>query len=144
MRQERSLVEARVHLGPADVRAAFRPQARVMGDDAVPSLLGVLTAGGDNGKTELLHGWTWSTTIVDDADAARVLGESLQHEIQEWVRERTTLLTAEFRFPEEPENEWFVRSWKRYVTVYVPMHRQSCLPWDVFAEDFSRPLDGAP
>lgn len=117
------------------------PQGRVEGDSQLPSLVGVLMAGGDNGKTELIHGFSWSVAITDGQAEAHELARKLQREIGDWVGATATLVDGDFALPKEPRNEWFLYVYERYVTVYVPFHRERCLPWDVHAEDYWIPLN---
>jgi hypothetical protein len=143
MRQQGHFVHVRVRLDPADARAAFMPRARVQNDDVLPSLVGALMAGGDNGKTELWNGWTWSAVVTDSSETVGALVPKLQREIQEWVGSPASIQNAEFSLPNESRDEWFLVPYERWVTIYVPFFRERCLPWDVHAEDYWYPPTGA-
>jgi hypothetical protein len=119
------------------------PRARVHGDGVSPSLVGALLAGGDDGKTELMNGWTWSTVTTDSAKDANALATKLQREVEQWVGAPALLTNKDFEFPKEPRDEWFVTARKHFVTIYVPFHREQCLPWDVHAEEYWSPLAAA-
>jgi hypothetical protein len=132
MRQLGTILEVRVSLTAADVRVAFAPRGRKPGSDALPSLLGVLLAGGDNGKTELVNGFTWSTVICRDDAEVVVLSTSLREEIARWTGARAVVAQMT-DFPDDRDGTWMIspRPHPRHplVTVYVPMQRDECLPF---------------
>ncbi len=139
LRQMERLVEIRVRLSPADVRAALMPQAIVEGDDAMPSVLGALMAGGDNGKTELIRGFTWSTIEAASDERCREIAHVLREELERWTETKTTVVADEdFDFPTESREEWFLVPHERWLTVYVPFGRHDCLPWEVHSGGFWR------
>src|SRR5262249_15310403 len=129
----------RARLSPADVRAAFAPQARVPGDDALPSVLGALMAGGDNGKTELWNGFTWSTSLLASAAQSRETAHALREIVEQWADTKATVSEDDdFHLPEESREEWFLVPCENWLTVYVPFAREDCLPWQVHEGDFAR------
>jgi hypothetical protein len=122
-------VDLRVRLSPADRRAAFLPQVD-RDERRMPSILGVLLAGGDNGKSELMDGWSWATVILSSSDEARALAEALVPAVSAWTGapvhvadQRPTRATA-------PE-AWVIEPYERFLRVSVPFLRQQCLPWRV-------------
>jgi hypothetical protein len=140
MRQQGRLVEVRARLTPADARAALMPVARVPGDDQLPTLLGALMAGGDNGKTELWNGFTWSTIQLASAAQSREAAHALADAIERWTETKATVSTGDaFKLPEESREEWFLVPHREWLTVYVPFAREECLPWQVSAGGFWRP-----
>jgi hypothetical protein len=142
LRQQGRLVEIRVRLSPADVRAAFMPQNLSPGARDMPSVLGALMAGGDNGKTELWNGFTWSTIELESAEASRETAHALRETIERWTDTKATVDASEhFKLPEESREEWFLRPYKQWLTVYVPFAREGCLPWDVHANHFENPIE---
>jgi hypothetical protein len=139
LRQLEHRVEVRVRLSPADVRVAFGPQAIVPHDDGLPSVLGALMAGGDNGKTELWNGFTWSTIELADPTRSLQAAKHLAAELEAWTRARVTVATRHaFELPDEPREEWFLLPHEKWLTIYVPFGRQSCLPWEIHEGAFWR------
>jgi hypothetical protein len=131
MRQLDTLVELRVHLSEADIRAAFAPRTRVPEDEREPTIVGTLLAGGDNGKTELVHGWTWSTIELPSEEHAGRIAELIASEIRAWTDQAAAVIGRDAELPEEHSPTWFVCAHGRWLTVYVPMARHDCLPFDV-------------
>lgn len=139
LRQMERLVEVRVRLSPADVRAALMPTAKVPGDEELPSVLGALMAGGDNGKTELWNGFTWSTVEAASAARARDTAHALREVLERWTETKATVIEGgRFDLPEESREEWFLVQHERWLTAYVPFARHDCLPWEVHSGDFWR------
>lgn len=144
VRQLSRLVEIRVRLSPADVRAALMPQAIVRGDEELPSVLGALMAGGDNGKTELWNGFTWSAIEATSAARCREIAHVLRVELERWTETRATVIERDdFELPREGREEWFLVPHERWLTIYVPFARHDCLPWEVHSGDFWRRGGGA-
>jgi hypothetical protein len=136
-------VDLRVRMTPADVRVAFSPVARMAGDDAPPTVLGALMAGGDNGKTEMTDGWTWSTSVHDSEAHARAAGEALEGEISRWTGAHVGWL-PELEWPRETSHDplgWYLRVHGPFLTVYVPFDREWSLPCRVHGGegDWGRP-----
>ncbi|MBA3452311.1 MAG: hypothetical protein H0T42_04350 [Deltaproteobacteria bacterium] len=134
LRQQRTRVEIRFRLSDADRRAAFMPASRAPGDAAVPSLFGTLLAGGHQGKSELIHGYTESVIEVHPDLRPATVARSLVEEI----RRCTGAIAIEHAFDQggEPEagstdDRWHVRSSDGYVSVLSPMHRAGRLPWEI-------------
>ena len=139
MRQSAQFVEIRARLSSADVRAALTPQARVPGDEELPSVLGALTAGGDNGKTEMWNGFTWSSIAAASAAHSLEMAHVLRDELERWTETKATIVdTDSFTPPNEPREEWFLVPRDHSLTTYVPFARHDCLPWEVHAGDFWR------
>lgn len=139
LRRLEGLVELRVRLSPADVRAALMPQAKVPGDDELPSILGVLMAAGDNGKTEMWNGFTWSSIEAASAERSREIAHALREGLERWTETKATVVEDEnFVLPEESREEWFLVPRERWLEVYVPFARHDYLPWEVHAGDFWR------
>jgi hypothetical protein len=146
LRQRGSRVEIWFRMSPADRRAAFLPQTEVPGEDAMPSLLATLCAGGMNGKTEMLDGYTESVILAHPRLHAADVAGHLAEEIRRVVGAEVHLDAPDAEggvaeHPEEPADAWRVRWWKRYVSVLTPMHRADSLPWEIhtglhLAEDF--------
>jgi hypothetical protein len=137
MRQEGRIVEIRARLTPADARAAFGLLTRVPGDKGGPSLLGALMAGGDNGKTELVNGWTWSTCRLGSATQSQRVARELAESIRRWTETPATIHRGKnFSLPEESREEWFVRPRDEWLTVFVPFGRAHYLPWEVQEGEF--------
>ena len=136
MRQTGSQVEIRFRPSPADRRAAFLPRARLAGDDARPSLWGVLAAGGGSGKTEMMESYTESVVEVDPVTAPTVAQE-LAAEIVRCVGAEVIVCGERdeggAKWPEAPSSAWHVHHWKDYVSVLMPLGRDAHLPWDIQA-----------
>jgi len=113
-------------LSPADRRPVFAPRARQPGDDNDPSLLGVLFAGGDEGKTEMMDGFTWSTVLVGSLGEAERLADRLKPQIEAWTDAPVRLAAWPSR--DEPET-WVLSPRERVLRVQVPFHREDLLPW---------------
>jgi len=134
VRQLASQVEVRVRLSPADLRAAFLPQARLDGDDDLPSILGTMMAAGSKGKTELWNGWTWSTILSSSIERSRCVASHLQRQISAWTGAEATIVDADsFNLPDEFRDVWFIEVDERFLTVYVPFGRERSLAWAVHA-----------
>jgi hypothetical protein len=131
-----SRVELRVRLAPADVRVAFMPQERLPGSDALPSILGVLLAGGDNGKTELWDGWTWATAILESSREAEALASELAEVVANWTGAPTALTDRRTDGTDDPDG-WYFDAYDRYLRVSVPFRRRDLLPWRVASGAFS-------
>lgn len=132
LRQQDHRVELRVALSPADVRVSFAPQRRPVGADAEPSLLGALVAGGDNGKTEMIEGYTWSTCFLRDEEEARSAAERLASQAAAWTDAPARVLGPdETKRLEGRRDEWLFEPHDRYLTVWVPVHREGCWPMAV-------------
>ncbi|AUX39864.1 uncharacterized protein SOCE26_012590 [Sorangium cellulosum] len=131
-RQRGVHLEVRARLTAADVRVSFMPTIELPGSDALPTLAGVLMAGGDNGKTEMIEGYSWSTVECLPGEAPR-LAESL----------RTALLRCcgaprvdvfsrgDHPWPRHDDGRWEIAHDDTYLTVYTPMYREGVLPWEI-------------
>ncbi len=126
-------VDLRVRMTPSDVRAAFSPATRVAGDDRSPTVFGALMAGGDNGKTEMFDGWTWSTSIHDSEERARAAGESVAAEITRWTGAKVGWTSGMPRETTHEPNAWYVQAHREFLTVFVPFDRRRALPFRVQA-----------
>ncbi len=147
MRHEERWVEIRARLSPTDLRAAFMPQTRVHGDEALPSVVGALVAGGDNGKTEMMDGFTWSTIELASPAQCREAARSLAESIKRWTGSDVRLHAGyAWRHLKEHRDAWHIGRQSKWLSVYVPFWREVCLPWDVAVGDFSRraPKTAAP
>lgn len=138
MRQRGTQVEIRFRPSAADRLVAFAPHARLLGEDAVPSLLGVLLAGGENGKTEMLGSYTESIAEVPPRVDVAEVAHTLADEIRRWVGANVVVSgeadRAGSRWPEKHDDAtWHVHHWKRWVAVFMPLGRASHLPWDIQA-----------
>lgn len=131
IRDRGSLLELRAELDAADIRVAFAPHASNPGDTELPSLLGVLVAGGDNGKTELVDGCTWSSVWCRDDDELYKLRDAVTSTIAAWTGASVHGLEREW--PEFRDGRWAVRmrvgGHRPMLEVYVPMYRDDLLPW---------------
>lgn len=134
LRQRDTRVEIRFRLSSSDRRAAFMPASGLPGDAAVPSLFGALIAGGHQGKSELIDGYTESVVQVHpDLHPAAVASA-----LAEDIRRCTGAIAIEHAFdedgepaPETTDDRWHVRSGDGFVSVLSPMHRAGRLPWDI-------------
>ncbi len=133
-RQHDAMIEVRVGLSPADIRVAFAPHE--LHDQAydLASLVGVLVAGGDNGKTELINGYTWaSVRCMDEREASR-LAERLASEIKGWTGAPVECVDSnDAPFPAHRDGRWVIAARagrEPFVVVFVPMYRDDLLPWD--------------
>lgn len=130
MRQRGTRVEIRLRMSPADRRAAFLPTSQVEGEDAMPSLFGVLTAGGGKGKTEMTHGYIDSVVKVHESHQPRDVAEHLANEIRRITGAKATVRGSARYWPESEGEDWRVYWWNRYVYVYMPGSRANFAPWD--------------
>ncbi len=131
LRQRGTRVEIRFRLDPSDRRVAFQPQSRLDGDDASPSFLGALLAGGGSGKTEMMAGYTDSVIEVDDPPrVAHELAEQIRRSVGVTVIESPPDEEGPARWPSEPSAAWHIRWWERWVYVLMPTMG---IPWDVHA-----------
>jgi hypothetical protein len=139
MQRRHTRVEIRFTLSPADRRVAFLPQSVVEGEEAegeqaMPSLFGGLLCGGDNGKTEMMSGYTHSTLEVSNPPAVvRHLAEEIRRCTGASVIEAGAGDDDKLPWPREPSDDWHVLWSERWVYVLTPMHRDNALPWDVHA-----------
>lgn len=136
-RSRDTILEIRARLTSADVRVAFAPHARLAAADDLPTLPGVLVAGGDNGKTELANGYTWSSVICrDNAELARLV-PALATEIRQWVGAPVRIATPDEHYPEDRDGSWVIHARPHdshpLATVFVPMYRDDLLPWDAIS-----------
>ena len=126
-----------------DVRAPGHgytiPTPRVLvlharGADQLPSLFGALIAGGHQGKSELIHGYTESVVQVHPDLHPGAVASALAEDI----RRCTGSIAIEHAFDEDSEpdpgstdDRWHVRSGDGFVSVLSPMHRAGRLPWEI-------------
>lgn len=133
-RQHDAMIELRVGLSPADIRVAFAPhELRGQADD-LASLVGVLVAGGDNGKTELINGYTWASVRCNDDREMTRLAEKLASEIKRWTGAPVECIADnDASFPAHRDGRWVIKARggrDPLVLVFVPMYRDDLLPWD--------------
>lgn len=133
LRNQGPLLELRVCLNPADIRVAFMPRALMGGAETPPSLIGALLAGGDNGKTELMHGYTWSSIRCRNAEEVGELSVRFAEEIRRWTgAEARGPTEVGSGYPDARDSSWHLRTWAGDVNlleVFVPMYRDGLLPW---------------
>jgi hypothetical protein len=101
----------------------------------MPSLFGVLLAGGGSGKTEMIDGLTDSVIEVHARHEPERVARHLAAEVR-----RITAAEAVLRGPDAPRERvpgagerWEVTWWKRYVGVSMPVARERCIAWDILA-----------
>jgi hypothetical protein len=129
--QRAESLEIRVALSSADVRVAFEPRAHGTGADDVASLVGVLLAGGDNGKTEMMDGYTWASVWCRDVFELERLSDRVAGDIAAWTG--AAIDRAGTEWPAHRDGTWATRlrigERRHLFTVYVPMYRDGVLPW---------------
>jgi hypothetical protein len=137
MRRRGARLDVRARLTAADVRVAFMPAAEMPGSDALPTLAGVLMAGGDNGKTEMMRGYTWSTIACLPGEAPR-LAEALRETIVRWCGAPSVdvLSREDDAGPRHDDGRWVIEHDDRYMTVSTPMYRDDVRPWEVIHPRF--------
>jgi hypothetical protein len=135
-------VDLRVRMTPADVRVAFSPVARMARDDGPPTLFGALMAGADNGRTEMMDGWTWSTSVHDSEAHARAAGEALEGELARWTGAHVGWVSESPRQFSHDRFGWYLRVHEAFLTIYMPFARDALLPFRVHAGegDLGRPI----
>jgi len=125
---------------PPDIRVAFLPSHREPASLGLPTLAGVMLAGGSKGKTEMMNGYTDSTVRCRTPDEARALAASL----------RSTLLercgVTEVRVCEDGEDAhrpscdsgiWSIDCHDRYLTLESPSFRGGTAPvFDVLGGNY--------
>ena len=124
MRQVDTTLEIRARLTPPDIRVGFMPTWELAGADELPTLAGVLTAGGDNGKVEWMNGYNWSTVHCEVAGEAPRLAERLRQTLTRLGAPRVDVEGYEEReFPDDVDGRWLVRHDDRMLTLYMPLYR---------------------
>ena len=144
MRQRGLHLDVRVRLTAADMRVAFMPTSELPDSDALPTLAGVLIAGGDNGKTEMMDGYTWSTVVCIPGEASR-LAAALRETILGWCSApRVDIFANKNRpWPRHRDGRWEIAHDDTYLTVYTPMYREDMLPWEFIhpnCEELVKPI----
>lgn len=133
LRQRDTCVEIRVRLTSADRRAAFLPSLRLEGEEAMPSLLGVLLAGGGKGKTEMMNGYVDSVLHVHERQRPEDVAAHLAGEIRRISGAGVTVEGSDRPWPESEGDDWRVYYWKRFVYVNMPAARAGGVAWDALS-----------
>jgi hypothetical protein len=139
-RQTGCQVDARVRLSPADVRVAFMPAQEMPGADAAPTLAGLLCAGNEGAKVELLNGYAWATADCEIPGEVDRVGPALVEEIRRLGAREVDLVRDLAEFPEGADHRWVVEQRDHYVTVFMPLGYEGSTFWDVLARRW-RELD---
>lgn len=132
-RQTGTQVDARVRLSAADIRVAFMPNVELPDAEALPSLLGVLCAGNEGAKVEMLNGYAWSTADCELPGEASRVAERCVEEIRRLGARQVDLEQHLGDFPEGADLRWVVERRDRYVTVFLPLGHEHSTFWDVFS-----------
>ena len=133
MRQHDRILDLRVGLSPQDRRVAFGCERLSSGASELPSIPGVLLSGGDNGKTEMVHGRSWATAELDSpAEVARFLPRVVA-EIERWTGLAPDVRDRSSGYPADPRNSerWILRrsDEEPWLDVFVPFGQADCLPF---------------
>ena len=132
-RQTATQLDVRVRLSAADIRIAFMPNAELPGAGALPSLAGVLCAGNEGAKVELLNGFAWATADCEIPGELGPAAESVAAEIRRLGVHSVEVVEALEDFPEGADTRWIVEQRGRYLTVFLPLGAEDCTFWDVFS-----------
>jgi hypothetical protein len=128
LRQRGRRLDIRVALDPADVRVGFMPVSERAGSDELPTLAGVLVAGGDNGKTEWMEGYNWSTVICERPGETERLATRLAETVLRLGAPIVSERGPGDPFPTFEDGRWVISASSPYVTVYMPLYRDGCAP----------------
>jgi hypothetical protein len=110
---------------------AFQPRSGLPGEDVVGSLVGVLLAGGPNGKTEVFHGWATSTVELRSEGEGVELAARLRAQILGWCDAAVEVVDREaWDWPERGDERWIIRRGRRYLDVLMPVTRDGGVPMD--------------
>lgn len=137
-RQTGAMVEARVRLSPADIRVAFMPARELPGSDGLPSLAGVLCAGNEGAKVELLNGYAWATVDCEEPGEPSRLTARLAEELRRLGARQVDCEQNLPDFPEGADGRWVIETRDRYLTVFLPMGHEHATFWDVLSRRWRR------
>ncbi|MCK6575669.1 hypothetical protein L6V77_31830 [Myxococcota bacterium] len=132
-RQTGCQVDARVRLSPADVRVAFMPARELPGSEDLPTLAGLLCAGNEGAKVEMLNGYAWATADCEEPGEVDRVGPALVEEIRRLGAREVDLVRDLPEFPEGADHRWVVELRDHYVTVFMPLGYEGSTFWDVHA-----------
>lgn len=123
-RQLDTTLEIRARLSPADVRVGFMPVHEKEGSDELPTLAGVLIAGGDNGKVEWINGYNWSTIMCEIPGEAPRLARELEETLHRLGAPRVDVTGCEEdSFPDHDDGRWVIQHDDRELTLFMPLYR---------------------
>jgi hypothetical protein len=132
-RQTGCQVDARVRLSPADVRVAFMPAVELPGSEEAPTLAGLLCAGNEGAKVEMLNGYAWATADCELPGEVERVGPALVEEIRRLGAREVDLVRDLGEFPEGADHRWVVEIRDHYVTVFMPLGYEGSTFWDVLS-----------
>lgn len=137
LRQQACTLELRIGLAPADIRVAFMPVAERPGVDDLPTIAGVLAAGGDNGKVECMKGYSWTRVECENPGETERLAAALSETLRAWGPSVDVYHDREDRaWPDHADGRWCIEFDERWLTLFVPLHRDDGAAFDrVFGGD---------